>query len=33
MVRRLQSGSLHGYVAYLFLMLIVLPGLLLLPGR
>ena len=32
-VRRLQSGSLHGYVAYLFLMLIVLLGLLLLPGR
>lgn len=32
-VRRLQSGSLPGYVAYLFLVLIVMLGLLLLPGR
>ena len=30
-VRRLQSGSLHGYLAYLFVVLIVLLGLLLWP--
>ena len=32
-IRRLQSGSLHGYVTYLFIVLIVLLGLLLLPDR
>lgn len=32
-VRKLQSGSLHGYVAYLFITLIVMLGLLLLPSR
>lgn len=32
-VRRLQSGSLHGYVAYLFIVLVAMLGLLLLPGR
>jgi hydrogenase-4 component B len=32
-VRRLQSGSLHGYVAYLFIALVTLLGLLLLPGK
>jgi hydrogenase-4 component B len=31
-VRKLQSGSLHGYVAYLFIALVALLGLLLLPG-
>ncbi|HZS06502.1 MAG TPA: hydrogenase 4 subunit B [Blastocatellia bacterium] len=31
-VRKLQSGSLHGYVAYLFIVLVVMLGLLLLPG-
>jgi hydrogenase-4 component B len=30
-VRRLQSGSLHGYLAYLFVVLIVMLGLLLWP--
>ena len=30
-VRRLQSGSLHGYLAYLFIVLIVMLGLLLWP--
>lgn len=32
-VRKLQSGSLHGYVAYLFIVLVVMLGLLLAPGR
>jgi hydrogenase-4 component B len=32
-VRRLQSGSLHGYVAYLFIVLVVMLGLLLLPSK
>lgn len=32
-VRRLQSGSLHGYVTYLFIVLVVMLGLLLLPSR
>jgi hydrogenase-4 component B len=32
-VRKLQSGSLHGYVAYLFIALVVMLGLLLLPSR
>jgi hydrogenase-4 component B len=32
-VRKLQSGSLHGYVAYLFIALLALLGLLLAPGR
>jgi hydrogenase-4 component B len=32
-VRKLQSGSLHGYVAYLFITLVVMLGLLLLPSR
>ncbi len=32
-VRKLQSGSLHGYMAYLFIVLVVLLGLLLAPGR
>lgn len=32
-VRKLQSGSLHGYVAYLFIVLVVMLGLLLVPGR
>ncbi len=32
-VRRLQSGSLHGYVAYLFIALVVILGLLLIPER
>jgi hydrogenase-4 component B len=31
-IRKLQSGSLHGYVAYLFIALVALLGLLLLPG-
>ena len=30
-VRRLQSGSLHGYLAYLLVVLIVMLGLLLWP--
>jgi hydrogenase-4 component B len=32
-VRRLQSGSLHGYVTYLFIVLVVMLGLLLLPTK
>jgi hydrogenase-4 component B len=32
-VRKLQSGSLHGYVAYIFIALVALLGLLLAPGR
>src|SRR5262249_11548268 len=32
-VRKLQSGSLHGYVAYIFIALVTLLGLLLAPGR
>ena len=32
-VRKLQSGSLHSYVAYIFIVLVMLLGLLLLPGR
>jgi hypothetical protein len=31
-VRKVQSGSLHGYVAYIFIALVALLGLLLLPG-
>jgi hypothetical protein len=31
-VRRVQSGSLHGYITYLFIALVVLLGALLLPG-
>jgi hydrogenase-4 component B len=32
-VRKLQSGSLHGYVAYIFIALVTLLGLLLTPGK
>jgi len=32
-VRRLQSGSLHGYVAYLFVVLVLMLGALLWPGN
>ena len=32
-VRRLQSGSLHGYVAYLFIVLVLMLGALLWPGK
>ncbi len=32
-VRRLQSGSLHGYVAYLFIILVLILGALLWPRR
>jgi len=32
-VRRLQSGSLHSYMAYLFIVLVVMLGLLLLPKQ
>jgi hydrogenase-4 component B len=31
-IRRVQSGSLHGYMTYLFIALVVLLGALLLPG-
>jgi hydrogenase-4 component B len=31
-IRRVQSGSLHGYITYLFLALVALLGALLLPG-
>ena len=31
-IRRVQSGSLHGYITYLFIALVVLLGALLLPG-
>jgi hypothetical protein len=32
LVRRVQSGSLHGYMAYVFIALVALLGVLLLPG-
>jgi hydrogenase-4 component B len=32
-IRRVQSGSLHGYMTYLFIALVVLLGALLLPGQ
>jgi hydrogenase-4 component B len=32
-LRRLQSGSLHGYVAYLFVVLVLMLGALLWPGN